>query len=265
MLNCPYVSDNIKTIIWTKELRQPRIISNNYELYSKNLKYSLNVNYSLEVCPVRYSDSGWYSCYVVKKTLYEQNVKYFVYVEVLESDDLESNNSDYLDDFIPDKCKSIPWTTSNVKDTSLKRQIEKKIEEKIFDFPSSIAYKTVQKELESLQVTPRYIKVNESSSFQLQCVYSGPNYLNVKLKWFKNDQELNQRKRYVFVDYTTNNSVLRIIKFSYATTGDSGQYKCIAYINSEEILFLKSEKIFSYININCKLNIFFINININFF
>lgn len=203
------------------------------------------------MCPVGLSDSGWYSCYVVKKTIYEQNVKYYVYVEVLESNDIEKDDSDYIDDYVPDECKNMPWTTRNVKDTSLKRQIEKKTEEKIFDFPSSTTYKT-RTDSESLQVTPRYLKVNESSSFQLQCVYSGPNYLKVKLKWFKNDQELNEKKRYVFVDYTTNNSVLRIIKFSFATLSDSGQYKCTAYTDSTEILFLKSEKIFSYININCK-------------
>ncbi|RNA23357.1 hypothetical protein BpHYR1_033586 [Brachionus plicatilis] len=254
-LNCPFTSGNIKTIIWTKEFRAPKIISHNHELYSKNSKYSLiESNYSLQVCPVGRRDSGWYSCYVVKKTLYEQNVKYFVYVKVLGLDDGENDDYEYTDDLIPDKCKNLPSTTPGAMDTSLKRQIgteiiARKTEEKIFDL--SIG-KSSGTETESLQVSPRYLMVNESSSFQLQCFYSGPNYLHVRLKWFKNEKELKENMRFVLVDYITNRSVLRIVKFSFAVKSDSGQYKCVAYTNSKEILFQKTEKSFSFINVNCK-------------
>lgn len=252
-LNCPYTSDNIKTIIWTKELRPPRIIANNNELYSKNLKYSLVIgNYSLQICPVEPRDSGWYSCYVVKKTLYEQNVKYFVYVDVLGSDDVENDDFDYLDDSLPEKCKSMHTTTPDPKELSLKRQLGTIVDEKIFNLAISTTNKQDENELEDLQVTPRFLEVNESNSFQLQCVYSGPNYLNVTLKWLKNDNELRENKRFVFVDYTTNRSVLKIVKFSFAVESDSGQYKCYGYINSKEIFSQKIEKIVSIINVNCK-------------
>ena len=79
------------------------MISNGKQLLIKNKRYSLEKSkvfnsstsnehlwkffgkpkyFNLKISPVEISDSGWYSCYVVKQQSNEQNIKYFTYLNV---------------------------------------------------------------------------------------------------------------------------------------------------------------------------------------
>ncbi|CAF0801230.1 unnamed protein product [Brachionus calyciflorus] len=239
-LDCPFkTNSNIKTVIWSKDLPSPRIISNNQDLYSRSNRYYLNnKTFSLKICPILTIDTGWYSCYIVKQSILEQNEKYLIYINVNTdeiSNDFEYDDADYSDE-LSEKCNQLQSATSVLKDTSLKRQIDQnktkkneEIEEKIFLLSETT--KKAHKFLENLKVNPKYLKVNEFASFQLDCVYNGVKFLNMTLKWFKNNNELIQEndQRYVFVNYMQNNTNIKILKFSFAITTDSGYYKCLPF------------------------------------
>ncbi len=109
----------IKTVIWTQEVSQfPKLISNDNDMLSKNKRYSLQEAplfnstissgeimaifgrskfYNLKIERVEASDTGWYSCYIVKRDKHEQNVKYFIYLKVLDSQQeiLSESSVDY--------------------------------------------------------------------------------------------------------------------------------------------------------------------------
>lgn len=109
-----YASIGTKTVIWTQELNFPKIISNNDELFIKNGRYrlipddessiqeSLNSQndeyaikerprYNLQICPLDILDTGWYSCYIVKRSINDQNIKYYTYLNIVD---------DYSDDAV---------------------------------------------------------------------------------------------------------------------------------------------------------------------
>ena len=55
--------------------------------------YKKQKYFDLRICPVKVADSGWYSCYVVKKSFNDQNVKYYTYLDVI--DDKKQIDEDY--------------------------------------------------------------------------------------------------------------------------------------------------------------------------
>jgi hypothetical protein len=64
---------------------------NEYYLLSKNYK-----EFNLRICPVRKSDSGWYSCTIVRKYSQNENIKLYIYLNVNSglNDFLDKNNND---------------------------------------------------------------------------------------------------------------------------------------------------------------------------
>ena len=110
----------------------PQLLSNDKHLFIKNKRYSLkeadifnsmHLNqqliqlfgkpkyYDLLIDPVEPSDSGWYSCYVVKRNAQDQNIKYFTFLNIVDDlkslivkpdPDLEENKSNKKDDKKPD-------------------------------------------------------------------------------------------------------------------------------------------------------------------
>lgn len=51
--------------------------------------------FNLKISPVKISDSGLYSCYIVKQQSNEQNIKYFTYLNVkntVKTNDIEGDN-----------------------------------------------------------------------------------------------------------------------------------------------------------------------------
>lgn len=95
---------------------------------------------------------------------------------------------------------------------------------------------------EKLSVSPKFINATQYKSFQVDCVYHGSQYKNVRLVWLKDGSSLNtnQDSRLFTLDYKQNNMSICILKFSYALLSDGGQYKCIA-INSSKKHFLNDE------------------------
>jgi hypothetical protein len=117
-----YLDDSlsIKTIIWSYETSSffPKLLTNNDEILMKSKRFNMlnsskkskndnnedyaikqikKSNYDLKICPVKVSDSGWYSCYVVKKSSQDQNIKYFTYLNVLDSHDKSRDYDENLD------------------------------------------------------------------------------------------------------------------------------------------------------------------------
>jgi hypothetical protein len=65
--------------------------------------YKKQKYFDLKICPVKATDSGWYSCYVVKKSFNDQNVKYYTYLDVIDEkktnyEDYQFHNSQSVDD-----------------------------------------------------------------------------------------------------------------------------------------------------------------------
>lgn len=96
-------------MIWTQELTSPRLLANNGDLFVKNerfslVKSSLNLgensqsktfqnkpkHFDIKICPTKVVDTGWYSCYIVKNFMFYQNVKYYTYLNVIDSSDYNS-------------------------------------------------------------------------------------------------------------------------------------------------------------------------------
>jgi hypothetical protein len=112
-------------VIWTHELTFPKLISNDGSLFVKNDRFSLlpvelslnnrkntavdgdneeysiriKKHYDLKICPLKVTDSGWYSCYVVKKDHLNSNIKYFTFLNVLQSDEHGLDNESYDDNY----------------------------------------------------------------------------------------------------------------------------------------------------------------------
>jgi hypothetical protein len=106
---------------------------------------------------------------------------------------------------------------------------------------------------ESLIVNPKYMNMTLYKSFQLDCIYHGANYLNVKLIWLKNDNilEVENEKRMFTLDYKQNNTSICILKFRFPLLVDAGIYKCVAidktkknsaYLNDTAYLVMHQSK-----------------------
>jgi len=107
------------------------------------------------------------------------------------------------------------------------------------DYESEEKYTTVKRE--TLTVSPKNLNVSVYKSTQLDCIYNGPQYLNIKLVWFKNGIVLNknnQNTRFLILDYIQHNASICILKFSYALAKDAGTYTCTASEKPNEKSFL---------------------------
>ena len=107
------------------------------------------------------------------------------------------------------------------------------------EYESEEKYKTVKRE--TLTVSPKHLNVSAYKSTQLDCVYNGPQYLNIKLVWLKNGIVLNknnQNTRFLILDYIQHNASICILKFSYALAKDAGIYTCSALEKFSENSFL---------------------------
>ena len=62
-----------------------------------NEEYAIkqNIPYNLQICPIKKSDSGWYSCYVVKRSSQDQNIKFYTYINVLDEVNQSQDYEDY--------------------------------------------------------------------------------------------------------------------------------------------------------------------------
>jgi hypothetical protein len=96
-----------------------------------------------------------------------------------------------------------------------------------------------------LTVTPKFMNISQYKSFQLDCVYHGPQYLNIKLIWIKNGVHLDgqNNKRIIILDYKQNNSRISILKFSYGLNKDEGTYKCLATNSSRKNILHDSARL----------------------
>lgn len=88
--------------------------------------YQKQKKFDLKICPVKVTDSGWYSCYVVKKFLHDQNIKYYTYLNVI--DDRENVNDEYNYDYFYENCLNEIETETTIIEikttpTNLLRQI----------------------------------------------------------------------------------------------------------------------------------------------
>lgn len=82
---------------------------------------------------------------------------------------------------------------------------------------------------EKLNVFPKYLNTTQYNSFQFDCIYTGPNYLSIKLIWLKDSLVLDNKEKRIFtLDYKQqNNTRISILKFVYSLQEDSGVYKCV--------------------------------------
>ena len=109
------------------------------------------------------------------------------------------------------------------------------------EYETEEKYKTVKRSRETLTVNPKHLNVSAYKSTQLDCIYNGPQYLSVKLVWFKNGVALsknNQNTRFLILDYIQHNASICILKFSYALAKDAGVYTCSASDQSNDTSFL---------------------------
>lgn len=105
---------------------------------------------------------------------------------------------------------------------------------------------------EKLFVFPKFLNTSEQTSVQLECKYTGHQYLTVDIVWYKNDHVLRYRRegnRIISLDYTQSYTRISIIKFKKLLRRDSGLYKCVAYdvnkvaVKDEHLkLFVNSSK-----------------------
>lgn len=106
--------------------------------------------------------------------------------------------------------------------------------------PQTSREKNTSAQKEQLVVSPKKLNVSQYKSFQIDCIYTGPNFLNVNLIWQKNGKNLDltlnnqNQNRFLFVDYKQNNTRISILKFSYALANDSGLYKCILALDNQK-------------------------------
>lgn len=96
-----------------------------------------------------------------------------------------------------------------------------------------------------LTVTPKLMNITQYKSFQLDCIYNGPQYLNIKLVWIKNGVNLDTQnnKRIIILDYKQNNTRISILKFSYGLVKDEGTYKCLATNSSRKNILHDSARL----------------------
>lgn len=89
---------------------------NDSEYATENEEYSIKIkkHYDLRICPTKKTDSGWYSCYVVKKYPSEKNIKYFTYLDVLEV--ATSRNDDHDDDVDENEYNDATSTSENYEE-----------------------------------------------------------------------------------------------------------------------------------------------------
>lgn len=337
----------IKTTIWSHELEFPKLLSNDKYMFVQNKRYSLKNSmifnsshlndqlvqlfgkpkyFDLFIDPVERSDAGWYSCYVVKRNVEDQNIKYFTYVNVIEDlksltkepmnssvqEDKNLNNyvnkvitkkyvqdharapsmniplSSYTDiKFQIDQTKThsyfvstgifdrekqevitVPFNDETKADANLKRQIAnvsiKAINSKGVNKDEEIkptvlvkskatsqtpypliknrdvttTFSTLNQHVEeSLSVYPEELNTTDGSSFQLDCIYKGHQYLKVNLRWYRNGyafQLHREPKRIINLDYKQNYTRFSILKFSKGFSRDTGRYKCVAYNEKEQ-------------------------------
>lgn len=104
---------------------------------------------------------------------------------------------------------------------------------------------------ERVQVNPRYLNQTEFKSFQINCIYTGPKFANMRLIWLKNDKLLqvdssslnnqnsqtslhqqNHLRRFFTLNYKQNFTNIGVLKFSYGLTTDTGVYKCVALFDN---------------------------------
>ena len=93
---------------------------------------------------------------------------------------------------------------------------------------SSSSFTKIKIFTEKLVVYPKSLNTTQHTSFQFDCIYTGPNYLTVSLVWLKNNVRLNNGDQRVFtLDYKqSNNTRISLLKFAYSLSIDTGQYKC---------------------------------------
>lgn len=119
-------------MIWTRELNSSVLLSNNQEVLTRSYRFRLEQSddgiiinepnrYDLHICPVKIKDSGWYSCYVVRKHKHHPNIKHYVYLSVIGGDgsfeDLDNQQEyDYDYNYVRggDRCKSVVDTTTTL-------------------------------------------------------------------------------------------------------------------------------------------------------
>ncbi len=103
----------------------------------------------------------------------------------------------------------------------------------------SNAFYDYQMPPEELSVFPKFLNTSEEDSFQLECKYTGHQYLTLKLVWFKNDLVMRLRKephRIIHLDYKQNLTRISILKLTRSQRRDSGLYKCVAFDEKRAII-----------------------------
>lgn len=100
---------------------------------------------------------------------------------------------------------------------------------------SSISINTVKSKhhhhqfKEELNVHPKSLNVTEHSSFQFDCTYTGPHYLNIKLIWLKDNVYLDKKDNRIFtLDFKQNYTRISMLKFVYSLDLDTGVYTCVS-------------------------------------
>jgi hypothetical protein len=109
---------------------------------------------------------------------------------------------------------------------------------------------------------PRHLNETEFASFQLNCIYTGPRFADVRLVWLKNEKLLSQQvddsvpqpqqqppiqqtpagvavaqlhpRRYFTLNYKQNYTSIGVLKFSYGLVKDSGVYRCVALHDTDD-------------------------------
>lgn len=219
--------DDIKAVLWTYE-KGLKLIATNNRLFVKNIKYSLAKSkelvfffnstqlvlqtYHLRICPVDFTDSGWYSCHIIKNSNESQNVKYLMYLNIIQN----KNNFDQID------CKSLQ-KIPQITNSSLYKH-DKYV---YSDLDTTTSYK----HLEDLYIVPKHINISEYRSIHFECVYHGPYYDQITLEWFKNGQKIDtskSNKRLFMINLKQNGTLSSILKFSYSLFNDSGNFECRA-------------------------------------
>jgi hypothetical protein len=51
---------------------------------------------NLNICRVKQSDTGWYSCYIVKNTKTDHDLKFYTYLSVLNNESPDDSDDDYV-------------------------------------------------------------------------------------------------------------------------------------------------------------------------
>jgi hypothetical protein len=193
--------------------------------------------YNLEICPAKVQDTGWYTCYLVKNSILDQNIKYYTYLNVLQSsNELNSNENDYenehhsmsaLDYARKFKCYDKPDKITSIVDDTEDEDLDEESSENNEENKETVALKTpiatVKKTIISEESDLKLKEISSVESIQAK---------NYKIaKTYKDDKNKNQNS-----EREENGSSLPTIKSISTHITNTEEIKKLVFSNTLSLL-----------------------------